>query len=244
MKENLLKEFLEAGVHFGHQTRRWNPKMSRYIFGERNGIYIVDLEQTLKNLEDACRFLTGIVSQGETVLFVGTKKQSQRVISTEAVRCGMPYVKQRWVGGLLTNFQTVRKSVAHLKELENKKTDGTFELLSKKEISSINKEIEKLHKNLEGVIQMDKLPDALFIVDPKKEDIAVREAVKLSIPIVAIVDTNCDPDKITYPLPGNDDAIKSISVITSKIADSIIEGRELLLKSLEGNQEEEKEERE
>ncbi|MEA3328793.1 MAG: 30S ribosomal protein S2 [Candidatus Omnitrophota bacterium] len=233
MKEDLLREFLEAGVHFGHQTRRWNPKMARYIFGERSGIYIVDLEQTLKNLQDACQFLSNVVSQGKAVLFVGTKKQSQKVIAAQAARCEMPYVNQRWVGGVLTNFQTVRKSVKYLEKLEKMKTDGTFELLAKKEVSSINKEIGKLHKNLDGVIQMDKLPNALFIVDPKKEEIAVREANKLSIPIVAIVDTNCDPDKITYPLPGNDDAIKSIAVITSKIADSVIEGRELFLRGLE-----------
>jgi small subunit ribosomal protein S2 len=233
LKDDLLRDFLEAGVHFGHQTKRWNPKMARYIFGEKNGIYIIDLEQTLKNLQDACQFLASVASEGETILFVGTKKQSQRVIAAEATRCGMPYVNQRWVGGVLTNFQTVRKSIGHLQELEKKKTDGTFELLSKKEIASINKEIEKLHRNLDGIIQMDKLPGALFIVDPKKEEIAVHEANKLSIPIVAIIDTNCDPDKIAYPLPGNDDAIKSITVITSKIADSVIEGREALLKSLE-----------
>lgn len=240
MAESLMKELLEAGVHFGHQTKRWNPKMKRYIFGEKNGIYIIDLEQTVKNLEQACQFLTNLASEGKMILFVGTKRQARRAVDVQAKRCGMPYVNQRWVGGMLTNFQTIRKSVSRLQKLEKMKTDGTFELLSKKEIATINKEIAKLLKDLEGVISMTKLPGALFIIDPKKEEIAIREANKLSIPIVAIVDTNCDPDKIDYPLPGNDDAIRAIELMTSKVADSVIGGRQMLLDGLEGKEKAEK----
>ena len=240
MTESLMKELLEAGVHFGHQTKRWNPKMKRYIFGEKNGIYIIDLEQTVKNLEQACQFLTNLTSEGKMVLFVGTKRQARRAVDAQAKRCGMPYVNQRWVGGMLTNFQTVRKSVSRLQKLEKMKTDGTFELLSKKEIATINKEIAKLRKYLEGVISMNKLPGALFIIDPKKEEIAIREANKLSIPVVAIVDTNCDPDKVDYPLPGNDDAIRAIELMTSKVADSVIGGRQMLLEGLEGKEKTEK----
>lgn len=240
MTESLMKELLEAGVHFGHQTKRWNPKMKRYIFGEKNGIYIIDLEQTVKNLEQACQFLTNLASEGKMILFVGTKRQARRAVDAQAKRCGMPYINQRWIGGMLTNFQTVRKSITRLQKLEKMKTDGTFELLSKKEIATINKEIAKLLKDLEGVIPMTKLPGALFIIDPKKEEIAIREANKLSIPVVAIVDTNCDPDKIDYPLPGNDDAIRAIELMTSKIADSIIGGRQMLLDGLEGKEKTEK----
>lgn len=240
MAESLMKELLEAGVHFGHQTKRWNPKMKRYIFAEKNGIYIINLEQTVKNLEQACQFLTNLASEGKMILFVGTKRQARRAVDVQAKRCGMPYVNQRWVGGMLTNFQTIRKSVNRLQKLEKMKTDGTFELLSKKEIATINKEIAKLLKDLEGVISMTKLPGALFIIDPKKEEIAIREANKLSIPIVAIVDTNCDPDKIDYPLPGNDDAIRAIELMTSKVADSVIGGRQMLLDGLEDKEKAEK----
>lgn len=243
MAEITMKEMLEAGVHFGHQTRRWNPKMGRFIFGERDGIYIIDLEKTVKCIEEACEFLKDVVSEGGLVLFVGTKRQAQDSIASEAKRCGMPYVNQRWLGGTLTNFQTIRKSVGRLNQLEKMAEDGTFDLLTKKERASLSKEMEKLRKVLEGIIKMERLPRAVFIVDPKKEDIAVREANKLSIPIVAIVDTNCDPDIIAYPLPGNDDAIRSIGLITIGIADSIIEGRERFLKGLETELSKEKEEK-
>ena len=233
MADTSVKELLEAGVHFGHQTRRRNPKMNRFIFGERDGIHIIDLEQTANCLESACEFLKGVASEGKLVLFVGTKKQAQESISNEAKRCGMPYVNKRWLGGTLTNFQTIRKSVGRLNQIEKMVQDGTFELLTKKEGASLNKEMQRTGKLLEGIIKMDRLPHALFVVDPKKEGIAVHEANKLSIPIVAIVDTNCDPELISHPLPGNDDAIRSIGLITAKCADSVIEGRERLLKGLE-----------
>lgn len=234
MADISIKELLEAGVHFGHQTRRRNPKMNRFIFGERDGIHIIDLEQTAGCIKEACEFLNGVASEGKLVLFVGTKKQAQESIANEANRCGMPYVNKRWLGGTLTNFQTIRKSVGRLNQIEKMVQDGTFELLTKKERASLNKEMERTRKLLEGVIKMDRLPGVLFVVDPKREEIAVKEANKLSIPIVAIVDTNCDPELISYPLPGNDDAIRSIGLITAKCADSVIEGRQNLLKGLEG----------
>jgi small subunit ribosomal protein S2 len=221
----LIKQLLEAGVHFGHQTKKWNPKMKGYIFGEKSGIYIIDIQKTCVALEEACKFLQETVATGGYVLFVGTKKQAQNIIKEEAKRCGMFFVSERWLGGMLTNFQNIRKSVKRLKELEAMKEDGTFELLSKKEQSQLGKEMEKLVRNLEGVKQMNQLPDAVFVIDSKNEEIAVKEAVKLSIPVVALIDTNCDPDMIKFPVPGNDDAIRSIKLITSIITDSIAEGR-------------------
>lgn len=235
-----MKELLEAGVHFGHQTKRWNPKMARFIFGERGGVYIIDLEQTVKCIEAAAKFLKDLASEGELVLFVGTKKQAQESVANEAKRCGMPYVTQRWLGGTLTNFRTVRKSVDRFNQIGRMAEDGTFELLTKKERSMLTKEKERLGKVLGGIIKMEKLPRAVFVVDPKREGIAVREAIKLSIPVVAIVDTDCDPDRIDYPLPGNDDAIRAIGLITQKVADSVAEGRERLLKGLETELKEEK----
>ncbi|MFQ5681461.1 MAG: 30S ribosomal protein S2 [Candidatus Omnitrophota bacterium] len=224
-----IKKLLEAGVHFGHQTRRWNPKMEKYIFGKKNGIHIIDLQKTDKALNSAREFLLNLASQGGTVLFVGTKKQANPAVKDEAKRCGMFYICHRWLGGLLTNFATIKKSIQRYKDLERMKTDGTFDKLSKKEVSRLLKEMEKLHKNLEGVLEMEKLPQALFVVDTKSEDIAIREAEKLSIPVCGLVDTNCDPDKIDYPIPGNDDAIKSIRLIASMLADTIIEGRRCFL---------------
>lgn len=220
-----IKQLLEAGVHFGHQTRRWNPKMARYIFGERNGIYIVNLEQTEKELHKACEFLSKIASQGEYILFVGTKKQAQQAIIEEALRCEMFYVDQRWLGGTLTNFETIRKSVKRLDKLETMRDDGTFSKLKKKEVAVFNKEMTKLLKNLGGVRKMNKLPKALFVVDVKKEETAVKEAKRLNIPVVALVDTNSNPDVIDYVIPGNDDAIKSIRLICSAIADAVLEGK-------------------
>ncbi len=228
-----MKELLEAGVHFGHQTKRWNPKMARFIFGERDGVYIIDLEQTVKCIKDATKFLKDLASEGELVLFVGTKKQARESVANEAKRCGMPYITQRWLGGILTNFRTIRKSVDRFNQIGRMAEDGTFELLTKKERLMLTREKEKLGKVLGGIIKMEKLPQAVFVVDPKREEIAVREAVKLSIPVVAIVDTNCDPDQIDYPLPGNDDAIRAIALLTQKVADSVAEGRERLLKGLE-----------
>ena len=226
VESTLVKSLLEAGVHFGHETKRWNPKMKRFIFGEKNGIYIIDLEKTQDALLKACGFLKGLAAKGSYVLFVGTKKQAQDIIKEEAMRCGMFYVNQRWLGGMLTNFQTLKKSIKRLEELERLKEDGTFAKLSKKEASHLNKEMLKLNKNLEGVRSMNKFPEAIFVVDAKKEEIAVKEAKKLDKAIVALVDTNCDPDVIDYPIPGNDDAIRSIKLITSMIADSILQGRE------------------
>lgn len=227
-----MKELLEAGVHFGHQVKRWHPKMKKYIFGERNGIYIIDLQKTVKGLEDAYEFIKNVAMTGAPILFVGTKKQSQDAIQEEAQRAGAFYVNQRWLGGMLTNFSTIRKSIEKLKKIEQMKEDGTLDKLTKKEAASIEKEREKLERYLSGIKEMPTLPGAIFIVDPKKERIAVAEARKLSIPIVAIVDTNCDPDEVDYVIPGNDDAIRSIKLITSKIADAIIEGREALSKKL------------
>ena len=224
----LLKNLLEAGVHFGHETKRWNPKMKKYIFGAKNGIYIIDLEKTKDAIMKACAFLKGVVSAGGYVLLIGTKKQAQEIIKEEASRCDMFYVNQRWLGGMLTNFQTIKKSIKRLEEIERIKEDGTLAKLSKKEGSKLNKEMFKLNKNLEGIRGMDKLPKAIFIIDAKKEDIAVKEARVLKVPIVALIDTNSDPDLIDYPIPGNDDAIRSIKLVTGIIADSILEGGETL----------------
>ncbi|MCM8901188.1 30S ribosomal protein S2 [Caldicoprobacter algeriensis] len=221
-----MKQLLEAGVHFGHQTRRWNPKMAPYIFTERNGIYILDLQKTVKLLEQAYNFVRDVAAEGKGVLFVGTKKQAQESIETEAKRCGMFYVNHRWLGGMLTNFATISQRIRRLKELEEMETNGMFDVLPKKEVIKLRAEKEKLEKNLGGIKEMRELPGAVFIVDPKKEHIAVREARILGIPIVAIVDTNCDPDEIDYVIPGNDDAIRAIKLITSKIADAVLEGRQ------------------
>jgi small subunit ribosomal protein S2 len=227
-----MKELLEAGVHFGHQVKRWHPKMKKYIFGERNGIYIIDLQKTVKGLEYAYNFIKAVASTGAPVLFVGTKKQSQDAIQEEATRAGAFYVNQRWLGGMLSNFSTIKKSIEKLKKFEAMKEDGTLDLLTKKEVAAIEKEKSKLEKNLSGIKNMTSLPLALFIVDPKKEKIAIAEARKLFVPIVAIVDTNCNPDEVDYVIPGNDDAIRAIRLITSKIADAVIEGKEILSKTL------------
>jgi small subunit ribosomal protein S2 len=227
MVEELIKKLLEAGVHFGHQTKRWNPKMKKYIFGERAGIYIIDLEKTVDLLNAGRDFAKECATKGGRILFVGTKKQAHQIISEEAKRCDMFSVTHRWLGGLLTNFETIKKSVERLKEIERMQADlGIWENLTKKEVARINKEKSKLLRDLGGVREMAGLPDAIFIVDPKKEEIAVREAVKLDIPIIGLVDTNCDPEMIDYPIPGNDDALKSIRFITSLLADSILEGRQ------------------
>ncbi|NLS44410.1 MAG: 30S ribosomal protein S2 [Firmicutes bacterium] len=221
-----MKQLLEAGVHFGHQTRRWNPKMKPYIFTERNGIYIIDLQKTVKMMEDAYVFVKDLVADGGFILFIGTKKQAQGTIREEAERCGMFYVNVRWLGGMLTNFRTIRKRVKRLQEIEQMGNDGSFDVLPKKEVLQLIKEKEKLEKFLGGVREMEKLPDAVFIVDPRKERIAVQEARKLEIPVISIVDTNCDPDEIDYIIPGNDDAIRAIKLISGKIADAVIEGLE------------------
>ncbi|MGL6015282.1 MAG: 30S ribosomal protein S2 [Selenomonadaceae bacterium] len=221
-----MKQLLEAGVHFGHQTRRWNPKMATYIFTERNGIYIIDLQKTVKKVDEAYNFLRSVAEAGETVLFVGTKKQAQEAVKEEAVKADMYYVNERWLGGMMTNFQTIQKRVKRLKELEAMEEDGTFEVLTKKEVLALRHEMEKLQKFLGGIKKMNKLPGALFIVDPRKERIAVAEAKKLGIPIVAIVDTNCDPDEIDYVIPGNDDAIRAVKLLTARMADAVIEGRQ------------------
>jgi small subunit ribosomal protein S2 len=227
-----MKELLEAGVHFGHQVKRWNPKMKKFIFGERNGIYIIDLQKTVKLLEEAYNFIRNLHSSGESVLFVGTKKQAQDVIVEESARANSYHVNQRWLGGTLTNFKTIRLSIDKLKKIEKMKEDGTYKFLTKKEVAKLETERMRLEKNLSGVKEMGALPGALFIVDPKKERIAVAEAKRLSIPVVAIVDTNCDPDEIDYPIPGNDDAIRSIKLITAKIADASLEGKSILDKKL------------
>ncbi len=221
-----MKQLLEAGVHFGHQTRRWNPKMAPYIFTERNGIYIIDLQKTVRKLEEAYAFVRELSAKGETVLFVGTKKQAQDSIREEAQRAGAYFVNARWLGGMLTNFRTIRGRLARLTQLKTMQEDGTFDLLPKKEVIKLNHEIEKLEKFLGGITEMKKLPGALFIVDPRKEKIAVAEAKKLGIPIVAIVDTNCDPDEVDYVIPGNDDAIRAVKLIAGAMADAIIEGRQ------------------
>jgi len=225
MTDELIKELLEAGVHFGHQTKRWNPKMKKFIFGERSGIYIIDLEKTVECLNQARDFLYDVAVKGGSVLFVGTKRQAQDTIEAEAKRAGVFYVNNRWLGGLLTNFQTVKKSVERLKSLEKMGEDGTFDLLTKKEVASLNKEKEKLLKDLRGIKEMKQHPQAVFIVDTQKEDNAVREANRLKIPVVALIDTNSDPDKVYFPIPGNDDALKSIRLVISLLVDSILEGR-------------------
>lgn len=221
-----MKQLLEAGVHFGHQTRRWNPKMAEYIFTERNGIYIIDLQKTVKKIDEAYFFIRDLVMEGGNILFVGTKKQAQDAIKEEAERCGQFYVNNRWLGGMLTNFKTVRKGIDRLQEIKKMESDGTFDLLPKKEVSKLNLEMEKLQKNLGGITEMKKLPVAMFIVDPKKERNAILEARKLGIPIVAIVDTNCDPDEVDYVIPGNDDAIRAVKLISGKMADAVIEARQ------------------
>ena len=220
-----VKDLLEAGVHFGHQTKRWNPKMKPYIFGERNGIYIIDLGKTARLFRDAEQFVMQLASEGRTLLFVGTKRQAQEAIAEEAARCGMFHVNQRWLGGLLTNFTTIQRSLARLRDLEAMETDGRYETLSKKEISQLEKEKRKLQKNLEGIRNMSRLPDALFVVDTRKEKIAVDEARKLKIPVIGVVDTNCDPDEVDYVIPGNDDALRSIRLFASRVADAVISGR-------------------
>lgn len=231
MVEELIKKLLESGVHFGHQTKRWNPKMKRYIFGERSGIYIIDLEKTVECLNAARDFLRDITMKGGKVLFIGTKKQAQPIIEEEAVKVGMFYVKNRWPGGLLTNFNTVKKSIERLVTIEQMNENGVWEKLTKKEVARLTKEKDKLLRDLGGIREMKTLPQVIFIVDPKKEEIAVREATKLQIPIVALIDTNCDPDIIDYPIPGNDDALKSIRIITSLISESVQEGSKEFLTS-------------
>jgi small subunit ribosomal protein S2 len=232
-----MQQLLRAGVHFGHQKRRWNPKMARYIFAERNDTYIIDLRQTARMLRDAYYFLRDIVSEGELVLFVGTKRQAAETIEEQAKRCEMFYVNERWLGGMLTNFDTIRKSINKLNDLERMEEDGTFDLLPKKEVMDLKRQQERLERNLSGIRRMSKLPGAVIVIDTIKENIAVAEASKLTIPTIAIVDTKCDPDQIDYPIPGNDDAIRSIKLICEKLADAVVEGRNKLL-------EEEKEEEE
>jgi small subunit ribosomal protein S2 len=223
-----MKELLEAGVHFGHQTKRWNPKMKEYIFGERNGIYIIDLQKTLKMFKEASKFVQELAAAGRVILFVGTKRQAQDAIAEEAQRCSMFYVNQRWLGGLLTNWITVQKSVKRLKELDEMATDGRYDLLPKKEVIKLERERKHLQANLAGIKNMSRLPDAIFVIDSNKEQIAVREARKLGIPVVAVVDTNCDPSEVDYVIPGNDDALRAIRLFTSKIAESIAEGVNLI----------------
>lgn len=223
-----MKELLEAGVHFGHQTKRWNPKMKEFIFGERNGIYIIDLQKTLKMFKEASKFVADLSAEGKTILFVGTKRQAQDAISEEAGRAGSFYINQRWLGGLLTNWVTVQKSVKRLKELDEMATDGRYELLPKKEVIKLERERKHLQANLAGIKNLSKLPDAVFVIDSNKEQIAVREARKLGIPVVAVVDTNCDPTEVDYVIPGNDDALRAIRLFAQKIADSVIEGSQLL----------------
>ena len=222
-----MKDLLEAGVHFGHQTKRWNPKMKPYIFGERNGIYIIDLGRTARLYGQAADFVSNIASQGGTVLFVGTKRQAQDAIAEEAQRCGMFFVNQRWLGGLLTNFTTIQRSLARLRELEAMTTDGRYDVLSKKEIARLDKERRKLAKNLDGIRSMGRLPDAVFVVDTKHEQIAVDEARKLKIPVIGVVDTNCDPDEVDYVIPGNDDALRSIRLFAAGVADAVLAGRQM-----------------
>ena len=221
-----MKQLLEAGVHFGHQTRRWNPKMAPYIFTERNGIYIIDLQKTVKKVDEAYNFIREVAAAGENILFVGTKKQAQEAMKDEAIRCNMFFVNERWLGGMLTNFKTIQTRIARLRKLEAMEDDGTFDLLPKKEVIGLRHEMEKLTKYLGGIKDMKKLPGALFIVDPRKEHIAVLEARKLNIPIVATVDTNCDPDEIDHVIPANDDAIRAVKLLTAKMADAVLEGRQ------------------
>jgi len=221
-----MKQLLEAGVHFGHQTRRWNPKMAPYIFTNRNGIYIIDLQKTVKKIEEAYNYVKQVAADGGTLLFVGTKKQAQDAVKEEADRCGMFYVNQRWLGGMLTNFQTIRARIDRLRELEQMENDNTFEVLPKKEVAGLMREKEKLQKSVGGIKGMKKPPDAIFVIDPRKERIAMAEARKLEIPIVAVVDTNCDPEEVDYVIPGNDDAIRAVRLLTSKMADAYLEGKQ------------------
>ena len=221
-----MKQLLEAGVHFGHQTRRWNPKMGKYIFTERNGIYIIDLQKTVHKVDEAYDFIKSVAASGKSVLFVGTKKQAQDSIKEEALRCGQFYVNERWLGGMLTNYKTIQSRIKYLRDLEKMEEDGTFEVLPKKEVAQLKTKKEKLERFLGGIKDMDKLPGAMFVVDPRKERIAVAEARLLHIPIVGIVDTNCDPDEIDYVIPGNDDAIRAVKLLASQMADAIIEGRQ------------------
>ncbi len=226
-----VKELLEAGVHFGHQTKRWNPKMKKFLFGERNGIYIIDLQKTLKRFEEALRFVRDLAAQGGTVLFVGTKKQAADAVQEESLRAGMYFVNRRWLGGTLTNFQTITKSISRLKQLEDMKATGKFEAFSKKEVLKLDREMEKLNNALVGIKGMEHLPGAVFVIDPKKERIAVREARRLGIAVIGVVDTNCDPDEVDFPIPGNDDAIRAVRLLTARLADAIIEGRGAAAKS-------------
>ena len=226
-----MKQLLEAGVHFGHQTRRWNPKMAPYIYTERNGIYIIDLQKSVGMVDDAYNAVVDIVKNGGKILFVGTKKQAQDAIRTEAERCGMYYVNERWLGGMLTNFKTIQSRIARMKEIEAMAEDGTFEVLPKKEVLQLKKQLEKLEKNLGGIRNMKKLPDAIFIVDPKKERICVQEAHTLNIPLIGICDTNCDPEELSYIIPGNDDAIRAVKLIVSKMADAVIEANQGLMEA-------------
>ena len=221
-----MKQLLEAGVHFGHQTRRWNPKMAPYIFAERNGIYIIDLQKTVKKVDEAYTAVSDFINDGGEILFVGTKKQAQESIKEEAERCGMYYVNERWLGGMLTNFKTIRTRIARLKELEKMQEDGTFDVLPKKEVAVLLHEKEKLDRNLGGIKEMTRIPDVMFVVDPRKEKIAIQEAHILGMPVVAIVDTNCDPEEVDYVIPGNDDAIRAVKLIASKIADAVIEAKQ------------------
>jgi len=225
-----IRDLLEAGVHFGHQTKRWNPKMKKYLFGERNGIYIVDLQKTLKKFHEAYEFMKGVAAQGLPVIFVGTKRQAVEAVEEEAKRCGEFYVNQRWLGGTLTNFQTIRKSVNRLKQLEEMRENGSFERLPKKEVARLEHELGKLNRSLAGIKEMDRLPGAIFVIDTKRERIAVSEAKRLNIPIVAVVDTNCDPEEVDYPIPGNDDAIRAIRLMAFKMADAILEGKGQLIR--------------
>jgi small subunit ribosomal protein S2 len=220
-----MKELLEAGVHFGHQTKRWNPKMKDFIFGERNGIYIIDLQKTHRLLQDALQYVQDLASQGRTIMFVGTKRQAQEAVAEEAQRAGMPYVNERWLGGLLTNFVTIRKSLDRLRELEAMSTDGRHERLTKKEVAQLEKERGKIEKNLKGIKGMKNVPDAIFVIDTRKESIAVQEARKLKIPVIGIVDTNCDPDEVDHVIPGNDDALRAIKLFAGRVADAVLAGR-------------------
>ena len=234
-----MKQLLEAGVHFGHQTRRWDPKMAEYIFQARNGIHIIDLQKTSKKLDEAYAFLKEQVEEGKTVLFVGTKKQAQECVKEAALKCGMYYVDQRWLGGMLTNFDTIQKRIQRLKDLEAMEQDGTFEVLPKKEVILLKKEMEKLERNLGGIKEMDKLPGVIFLVDPKKERIAILEAKKLNIPVIGLVDTNCNPEELDYPIPGNDDAIRAVKLIADVMANAVIEGKQG--ESFEAGEEEQQE---
>jgi small subunit ribosomal protein S2 len=224
-----MKDFLEAGVHFGHQTSRWNPKMKEFIYGQRNGIYIIDLQRTLRQFKTASQFISQLANEGKTLLMVGTKRQAQEAIAEEAQRCGMFYVNHRWLGGLLTNFATIQKSIQRLKELDEMSRDGRYELLTKKEVQRLERERKRLEDNLAGIKEMETLPDALFVIDSLKEDIAIREARKLGITVVAVVDTNCDPQMVDYVIPGNDDALRAIRLFSSRVADAVLEGKQIAL---------------